>query len=306
MAQVVTNENIQELYEKGRVADFKPPEAPKVEAKEPPKEPKEEEVKSAVKEDDKEDENGLLKSDNELAERARQRINKKHREAKEAEEFAQKQWEEKRRLEARTQELERKLSELEAKVQPKTEEKQKPKPEDFKDMTEYAEALAEYKADEAIKKERQRLEVEKREAEDQARKIAFSQRIAKTMEKYTDYAEVVAQADGIVPPHISQYILESESGPEIGYYLAGHPDELEKLGSLSPIRAVAELGKIELRLSQPEAKPVKTPPAVAVSQAPAPIQPLNGQGDAVQKDPSKMTFKELREYERMRLLKARH
>jgi hypothetical protein len=61
---------------------------------------------------------------------------------------------------------------------------------------------------------------------------------------------------------------------------------------------LAELGKLEDRLfaTKPEAAADKPTQATStqVSRAPAPIQPLDGKTTVVAKDPSQMSFQELR------------
>jgi hypothetical protein len=125
------------------------------------------------------------------------------------------------------------------------------------------------------------------------------------MKELPDYAEVIAESDIDAPPHIAVYIAESPIGPKIGYHFAKHPEDFDRISKLSPIRAIAELGKLEDRLEKPKAKePEADTPAV--SRAPSPIKPLEGSAAAVQKDPAKMTIQELREYERaQKLARAR-
>ncbi len=76
--------------------------------------------------------------------------------------------------------------------------------------------------------------------------------------------------------------------------------ELNRILKLSPIRASAELGKLEATFEKaaPEAK--ADPKAPTTSKAPVPINPIAGQGAGFEKDPSKMNFRELYEYERAR------
>ena len=76
-----------------------------------------------------------------------------------------------------------------------------------------------------------------------------------------------------------------------------NPSELNRILNLSPIRAIAELGKMEAKLSKEPEKKVDEKP---VSKAPAPITIVSGQSTTVQKDPKDMTFRELRDYERQR------
>jgi hypothetical protein len=115
-----------------------------------------------------------------------------------------------------------------------------------------------------------------------------------------DYAEVISESDLDMPPHIAVYIAESPIGPKIGYHFCKNPADFDRINKLSPIRAIAELGKLEDRLDKkPDAKADKADAGtvVAVSRAPSPITPLNGTATPVTKDPSQMTLQELKTYE---------
>ncbi len=319
--QVVTSENFQQFVETGKVPEFKPPEGAK------PAEPtkKYETAKAAAEKVDKPEEKsdksdaaGATPEDEaakaaaakaeedddaDLSEKVRKKIGAKHRAMKEAEEFAEQQYNERKAAERRAERLEQELAEAKSKSRPDQEQTAKvaPKPDDFKTVAEYADALTDFLLEKKLS-ERQAADEGRRQKEAADRvKSEFSQRIAKAMKDIPDYDEVVSAADVDVPPHISQHIVESDMGPLLGYHLAKHPEELDRLRKLSPIRAVAELGKLEMKLekkSEPAPDKAAKTEAQQVSRAPAPITPLDGKSTTVEKDPSKMTFQELREYDR--------
>lgn len=325
MAQVVTNENMLEFIQNRQVPEFKAPakdepakpsEPAAVQADTPAKEqiakaeqPRgddgkfvkadgekskdeskaEDEPKEAAKAAENDDD-----EDADLPERVRRQIGKKHRQMKEAEEFARERDRHAAVAEARAAELQRRIEELEGKKSGSAPEKdaKAPKPEDFKTVAEYADALTEYKLEQKLAKYREEALKQQQKAHVERAQSEFAERIAKAMKDIPDYADVVEQADDNVPPHMAQYIVESDLGPLLGYHLAKHPDVLERLSKLSPVRAVAELGKLEATL---EKKPEEKKPVIReVSRAPAPISPLEGKSAPVTKDPSQMTFAELR------------
>jgi hypothetical protein len=116
--------------------------------------------------------------------------------------------------------------------------------------------------------------------------------------KYPDFLEVVGKADTQVPNAVLQYITESQFGPDIAYHLASNPEAVAKISKLPPIKAIAEIGKLELTFETPKAEKPEPKP-VERGGAPPPITPLSGSGSgSVNTDPSKMSFKELREFER--------
>jgi hypothetical protein len=318
--QVVTNENIQELIQNRSVPAYVPPkaDAPKSEAapienkdsidiandtkKEQPRGDdgkflKETEGDTKVKEAAKTAVDGD-EDDADLPERVRRQIGKKHRAMKEAEEFARERDREAAVAEARAADLERRLTALEGSksgpAQDKKREEGAPKPEDFKTVAEYADALVEFKMEQKLQKTRQEALQKNQESAEAQAQSEFIKRLEKDRAEIENYDEVVAEADVIVPAHVAQYIAECERPGVLGYHLAKNPEVLERLSKLSPIRAVAELGKLEGQLEKkPEPKAQATP---AVSRAPSPIVPLEGNKTTVTTDPSKMSFQELRAF----------
>lgn len=69
-------------------------------------------------------------------------------------------------------------------------------------------------------------------------------------------------------------INESDDAGEVAYYLANNPKETKLLAKMSPARMAIEIGKIEIKLSQPKAEPKA--PVKKVTQAQDPISPVGG------------------------------
>lgn len=321
---VVTPADLQTLAEGGKVEPFKAPtEEPAkgaVEGVEKPAQargpdgkfttvedggknaPTDKSAKADKSEDD--DEGG-----DDLPEKARKVIGKKHRAMKEAEEFGRREYSERRAAEERAAKLERELEEERAKSRPAPAKKEPPKPADFANAADYTEALVKFRLDEERAKDKAEAEAKRVAEETQARQKKFADRAKIVIEQHPDYEEVVDSIKGTdlekVHVDVIEFIQESDLGPDLIYHLAKHPDELQRIRTLSPKRQLGELGKLEARLEKaseptpkltevaegadPNAKPAK------VSKAPAPIAPLGTEGNlVVKKDPSQMNFAELR------------
>lgn len=318
--QVVTNENMAEFIQNRTVPDFVPPKAdakvevtvePAAKVDEPARGPDGKFVKT---DESKPDEAAQAAVDDEdpddadLPERVRKQIGKKHRAMKEAEEFAREMRADREAERTRAETLQRELDALKgAKSGPASEKDSKePKAEDFKTVGEYAEALAEYKVEKKFAEREAKAQQERQEQAARAAQDGLNKRIAATVKELPDYAEVIAESELDLPPHMAVYIAESPIGPKLGYHFAKHPEDFDRINALSPIRAIAELGKLEDRLEKPaKAKEPEADDKPATSRAPSPIKPVEGNGAAVQKDPAKMTIPELREYERQRRLAQR-
>lgn len=313
--QVVTSENFQQFVETGKVPEFKPPEASTDAKVEPVKEPVRAadgtfaEVKTD-KVDDKaapvaEDDDGLTPDEKaRFTEQISKKIGAKHRQMKEAEEFGRTQYLERLAAEKRAEALEQENNELKQKSRPApVAEKAQPKPEDFTTVAEYTDALTDWKVEKKFAEREQQIADAKVKAEAEASTKAFQTRLAATIKEIPDYQEVIDSSEAIARHHILNYLIESDIGPKLQYHLAKNPDVLDRLNQLSPIKAIAELGKLETKLekpSEPKADTGKLGAIAPVSQAPAPITPIDGKTTPVHKDPSTMSIKELREYERAR------
>lgn len=329
--QVITPENHVEFITTGKVAEFKPPSA---DAKAPEAKPADaankptagteskasdkptnEPVRDAAtgkftKAGDEKpaDANGAkpdADEDAELTAKIQRIINKKHREMKEAQEFATGEGRRAIEAERRAAQLEREIEALKGKKSggPGSDDStgsdpDEPKPGDFKTVGDYTRALVKYEAKKAG--ETGKAQAEQSKQQEQANQVIgeFVKRQEAFKAATPDYEDVVGATELVIPNIAMQYLIESDVGPQLGYYLAKNPDEATRLQKLSPTRCIAELGKLETKLEK-TAAPAKADAGVAkeVSKAPAPIQPLsNDSPAAVQKDPSQMTFAELRAY----------
>lgn len=261
--------------------------------------------------DPQEDEDGLTAEDRERlgAKKYDKVIARRHRLQKEAEEardeaeaFAQTQYREKRAAENRATELERQLQALQTPVEKIEDLEPQETNEKYKDNAKlYWQDWAKWTARQELKAERERDAQTKAQEALEARKQAFGTRIAAVAKEIPDFYEVTSKADAVVPPYIAQYIEESDLGPHIGYHLAKNPDVLERLTKLSPIKAIAEIGKLEASLSTDKPQPQKPESKIEAkpvekSRAPEPIAPLNGGTGTVHKSLAEMSTRETIEY----------
>ena len=172
----------------------------------------------------------------------------------------------------RAADMERRLAALEAgKNQP--EPKGKPNQDDFKTWEDYQEALVDWKTEQKLQQERAREAQEAESARLQRNFAAYNRQVSEATAKYEDFEEVVGRDDLLIPQVAQLAIYELDNGAEVAYYLAKHPEQLEKLvemNSDSLIKVVAEVTRISDRLKgSPETKR-------PVSNAPNPIKPVGG------------------------------
>jgi hypothetical protein len=207
--------------------------------------------------------------------------------------------------------LEKEVAELRkgaVKEAPKA-DKGKPDPKVFVDdkgqfkSFEYAEALAAWAAQNAVEEDRAKQAEERRAAEAAQAETLARARVAETEKAHPDFKEVMAAADVRTHKDVITYLSASEFIGEVSYYLGKHPEFLARINALHPLKAIAEIGKLEATFEKPPAKTdeSKANGANVVSGAPPPIKPLSSAVSVnTNVDPAKMTYKELRAYERSR------
>jgi len=197
--------------------------------------------------DDVEGEDGLTpRQKRELSATMLKAIGKKHREMKEAEEFAADQYNNRRLAEQKAQELEAELAKLRQPAA-KIEEAKQPKREDFQTDEAFADAIIDYKVEQKLRKT-QAEEAQRRAQAEQAAIISAAQdRLKAAAELVPDFEETI-DTDLNVPGHIAAYMQRSPLFAELGYHFAKHPEVLSELCKLSPAEALVEVGVIKSTL----------------------------------------------------------
>lgn len=208
--------------------------------------------------------------------------------------------------ETRARMLEERLAQLEARNAPQAQKPAQPaddapKIADFQDIESYTAAVAEYKAQKILERRIAEMTTAQREAsqrqQDAALHSAWSERVAKTAAEFPDWEDVAAESEATVTNVMQRAILESDLGPKVAYFLAKNPDEAERISKLSPMRQIAEIGKLEDKVST--LKSVRQP-----SKAPAPISPVGGRAKASQGLNDELSVEDWLK-ERQRQIKAR-
>lgn len=193
------------------------------------------------------------------------------------------------------------LEQLEAQARPQPQRVAgAPTLDQFDNFEDYMSARVAFEAEKVVETRLSRVqqaEAERKAQEAQSRVLtSWQDKQAAAADKYADFEEVVGGSDAPVTPSMSQAIVESDHGADIAYYLAQHPDEARRIAQLSPIRQVAEVGKLEIKVS--------APPPKQVTQAPPPIVPAGSKAKA-EKDPSQMTDAEFAQWRRKQIAQRR-
>lgn len=131
----------------------------------------------------------------------------------------------------------------------------------------------------------------------QARLEAHTKRVNEYKATHPEYDSDLEEAnDSPAARNASQEVLtmivESDVGPQLQHYLAKNIDELQRIDALPPHRRLAELGKLEDKLSNKQV-PIK---AKAISNAPAPVKPAQGSAPKATKNLYEMSTDEVMDY----------
>lgn len=167
------------------------------------------------------------------------------------------------------------------------------------DEAKYQVALLEYadKRAEAVV-ERRLTEAEKQRAE-QARIETFVTRQKEFAKATPDFEDKVLRDPTLpISEAMREVILDSPSGPEIAYHLAGHRDVAERIARLPAHLAAFEIGRIEGRLTAEKA--AKARPS-AVTQAPPPAPSIDASAPDLTPRASSADSDQLSDDEWMRL-----
>ena len=165
-----------------------------------------------------------------------------------------------------------------------------PKEEDFETYGDFVFAVNDFITDQKLAARDDASRRDQAARANQERFAKHDERIEATRAQHADYDAVMESAKDIfVPPHVIDYFLESEHGAELAYYLAGHHDEARSIAALTPLKAIAALGKLEDKLNPESSRSetVTTGPVEApvVTKARPPIKPVGGGAASVDGGP---------------------
>lgn len=160
-----------------------------------------------------------------------------------------------------------------------------PQREAFVDDDAYIAAQVDHLAE---KKAAEKFEQRDRASKQETAHEAFHERAEAVKAKHADFDAVVSNPSLMINDGMAEFINDSESGPDLAYFLGKNPAKAAEIAGLSPIKAARELTRIESELS--------TKPQVKTSSAPAPITPVGTRGSAA----PTLANADLSEYKKLR------
>lgn len=190
-------------------------------------------------------------------------------------EWAQKRFDE---LTAKIYEKDKKIKELESEKAIPTDRPVPPVESDFMSPDDYRKARIKYEDDlEEYKGHHQRAREaqETRERNRSVHQETFDKNSARMRAKYADFDQAVNEP--IFTPEMRDEIVESEFGPEIGYFLSKNVPEAMRMARLTPRELTREIAKLEFKFSSASKR--------STTSAPEPLSTVRG-SDVVDVDMS--------------------
>ena len=188
----------------------------------------------------------------------------------------------------RAEKAEKEAAELRAKLNPPKPDESRPKREQFANDQEYELALEDYVGEKVM-----------REAEAKKVVAAFEERKAAFRAETPDFDEVLESAKGLnTYSEVINALIESEVGPQLFYYIMKNPEIAEQINAMPLRKALYFVGSLETKIERKIARQEKAAeaaakdegkesigeaaqkPVKAISKAPAPIEPLKGNGES--------------------------
>jgi hypothetical protein len=172
---------------------------------------------------------------------------------------------------------------------------QEPDPDTYEDWGKYRADLKEYQkqrdawlVQETAREISSKQETAQRQTQAKTADETFQARLTKYAETDPEIHDILNNPSLVVSNPMAEIIKQSEIGPKLIRYLYDHPEEAKAIYQLAPtvrnqdgsfaqlgnpLAAARQLGLLEAKLSTPQTAPT---PVQKISQAPAPVQTVNG------------------------------
>jgi len=158
------------------------------------------------------------------------------------------------------------------------------------DEAKYQQAVIEFAKAEARKEAQEALRADREQVQVQTRQQTFKAKEAEYAATVEDYADVVYDRSVPISQTMAELISESDLGPQVAYHLAKNREVASAIYGLPPVQAAREIGRLEAKLSTPKAEPrpvTQAPPptpTIAATEAPAKVSTLDPASDRVMSD----------------------
>jgi len=163
-----------------------------------------------------------------------------------------------------------------------------PRENDFENYDDYVAAKAVHAMEQRQREQQQQQLQARQQALIAERQQQFQAQVIEAKGKYADFEQVAFNPQVPITEGVAQLLTTTDKGADIAYHLGKNPEVAQRLAQMDPLQAAIEIGKIEANLKLPQPK--------TVTDAPEPLAPVGGGGDAGAADPSNMTTEQFIEW----------
>lgn len=193
------------------------------------------------------------------------------------------------RADAELAQMRRELEQLKAKPQEpaKTLPNGAPDPDKYpagRYDPDYLEAVTDYKVQQRFEQQQASLLAQ----EKQRHVVAMEEKAKAALPDYTEKTAVMLSHPLAQSQQFRDILLDADNPAELGYFLGNNPEELDKIGEMTPTQAIRYIGRLEAKISNTPVEAPKKAPTTA-PKPPAPLGSAKGTGI---KDPENMTMAE--------------
>lgn len=147
-----------------------------------------------------------------------------------------------------------------------------PKEEDYQDYGSFQKAVIAHEVQLGIERYQQVQRQQQQQQTEQQREynaeVNWSKKASETAASTPDFEQKIASAPKLAPWAVA-VMKASPAAGDLAYHLASDHALIERVNSMHPVDAIAEMGRIEAKLAGS-----KAPPKQSVSKAPPPISPV--------------------------------
>lgn len=156
-------------------------------------------------------------------------------------------------------------------------EDKEPLLDDYDTVAEWSKAVIAFAKRTAASESKKAVEADRAERQQNTTKNEvveiFRGRVNAAKAEMPDFEAVAFSEATPLNETMGKYILDSDKGPQVAYWLGQHQDEATRISALPPLRAAREMAFIEAKLNGTTAPP---PPKPKVSAAPPPTSEVSG------------------------------
>ena len=178
-----------------------------------------------------------------------------------------------------------------------------PSKDDFTDYDAYIKAQAKWEVRQELKAEKQKESQAAEQARSKEIFDTYNEKVVEAKSRYEDWDEVIGKNTLEIPKGSIMAIYEQDNGPDVAYFVASHPEVIEKLRDATIIGAIRIVEQISIELAkenpdveeeddEEQEEEKEKEEKKLTSKAPTPIKPVSSGATKSTKPLDQMDYQE--------------